>query len=87
MARSSRGRRGPICSFCGKDAQQAQHIIAGPNVFICNECVALCNEILASAPTTSPNVPQDTAVEASSRLTLPLWRRVVARRWIHRIST
>jgi hypothetical protein len=36
------------CSFCGKSGEQARRLIAGPNgVFICNECVALCNEILA----------------------------------------
>ncbi len=34
------------CSFCGKDQNQVKRLIAGPNVFICDECVALCNEIL-----------------------------------------
>lgn len=34
------------CSFCGKDQEQVQRLIAGPDVFICDECVALCNEIL-----------------------------------------
>jgi ATP-dependent Clp protease ATP-binding subunit ClpX len=34
------------CSFCGKSQDQVERLIAGPNVFICNECVALCNEIL-----------------------------------------
>ena len=34
------------CSFCGKDQDQVQRLIAGPDVFICDECVALCNEIL-----------------------------------------
>ena len=53
-----RGRIGPgqrtgkvtalACSFCGKDKSAVQRMIAGPNgVFICNECIALCNEILA----------------------------------------
>ena len=35
------------CSFCGKTQDQVKKLIAGPSVFICNECVALCNEILA----------------------------------------
>jgi len=34
------------CSFCGKTQDQVQRLIAGPDVFICDECVALCNEIL-----------------------------------------
>ncbi len=35
------------CSFCGKRQEQVERIIAGPNVYICNECVELCNSILA----------------------------------------
>ncbi len=34
------------CSFCGKDETQVSRLIAGPGVFICNECVSLCDEIL-----------------------------------------
>ena len=34
------------CSFCGKDESQVERLIAGPGVFICNECVSLCDEIL-----------------------------------------
>ncbi|WP_419862000.1 ATP-dependent Clp protease ATP-binding subunit ClpX [Candidatus Palauibacter sp.] len=35
------------CSFCGKSKDAVQKFISGPNVYICNECIALCNEILA----------------------------------------
>ena len=34
------------CSFCGKDQKQVRKMIAGPDVFICEECVDLCVEIL-----------------------------------------
>lgn len=34
------------CSFCGKSQDQVRKLIAGPGVYICNECVELCNEIL-----------------------------------------
>ena len=34
------------CSFCGKTQDQVKKLIAGPEVFICDECVELCNEIL-----------------------------------------
>jgi ClpX C4-type zinc finger len=35
------------CSFCGKDQNEVTKLIAGPTVFICNECVAICTHILA----------------------------------------
>ncbi len=35
------------CSFCGKSKDAVKKFVSGPNVFICNECIALCNEILA----------------------------------------
>lgn len=34
------------CSFCGKTQEQVRRLIAGPNVYICDECVALCQEII-----------------------------------------
>ena len=34
------------CSFCGKDSSQVKRIIAGPNAYICNECIDLCSEII-----------------------------------------
>ena len=34
------------CSFCGKSQHEVQKMIAGPSVFICNECVGLCNDIV-----------------------------------------
>ncbi len=34
------------CSFCGKDQQEVKKLIAGPSVFICNECVSLCSDII-----------------------------------------
>ena len=35
------------CSFCGKTQEEVDRLIAGPNVYICNECVGLCEEIIA----------------------------------------
>lgn len=35
------------CSFCGKSQDEITKLIAGPRVFICNECIAICNEIIA----------------------------------------
>jgi len=38
------------CSFCGRSDEQVQRLIAGPKVFICDQCVATCNTILAEHP-------------------------------------
>ena len=35
------------CSFCGKSQQKVVRLVAGPGVYICNECVDLCNQIIA----------------------------------------
>jgi len=36
------------CSFCAKPSSDVEKVIAGPGVYICNECVGLCNDILRS---------------------------------------
>ena len=42
----SANRQGPRCSFCGKSQSMVERLVAGPNVYICNECIDLCNEIM-----------------------------------------
>jgi ribosomal protein L37AE/L43A len=44
------------CSFCGKQQSEVKRIIAGPAVFICDECISLCNEIMAE-PYVPPHQP------------------------------
>lgn len=45
--RSGRGNGQLLyCSFCGKSQHEVQKLIAGPSVFVCNECVSLCNDII-----------------------------------------
>ena len=36
------------CSFCGKGKDKVRRLVAGPGVFICDQCVQLCNEVLQS---------------------------------------
>jgi hypothetical protein len=38
------------CSFCGKSQQEVAKLVAGPFVFICDECVEMCNDIIAGRP-------------------------------------
>ncbi len=47
MVRRRPSKSDPRCSFCGRTASQVDKIITGPSVHICNECVKLCNEVLA----------------------------------------
>ncbi|WP_448623613.1 ClpX C4-type zinc finger protein [Geodermatophilus sp. URMC 64] len=35
------------CSFCGKNNTEVERLVAGPGVFICDECVALCSQVIA----------------------------------------
>lgn len=44
------------CSFCGKTQDQVKKIIAGPNVYICDECVSLCHEIVQEELGVAPDV-------------------------------
>ncbi len=46
MARAGESGELLKCSFCGKSQKQVQQLIAGPGVYICDECVELCNEII-----------------------------------------
>ena len=46
MANYGKKSQNPYCSFCGKTSDMVERLIAGPGVYICNECIALCNNIL-----------------------------------------
>ncbi len=47
--------KGPVkCTFCGKTQDEVHRIIAGPGVYICNECVELCREIIEEDTATQP---------------------------------
>ena len=52
------------CSFCGKSQKEVRKLIAGPTVYICDECIELCNDIIAEeygqeeAPTQASRVPK-----------------------------
>ena len=57
------------CSFCGKKQSQVKKLIAGHNVFICDECISLCNEKLekdlkAPAEETITDLPKPKEIKA-----------------------
>ena len=43
-----------FCSFCGKSQHDIKKLIAGPGIFICDECVLLCHRIVAETPEHDP---------------------------------
>ena len=53
------------CSFCGKSQREVKKLIAGPTVYICDECIELCNDIIAE------EYGQDDATPAASRVPKP----------------
>src|SRR3989442_12437014 len=47
MARTRESNGTLRCSFCGKSQNDVRKLIAGPTVYICDECIELCNDIIA----------------------------------------
>lgn len=46
------------CSFCGKNQHEVRKLIAGPSVFVCNECIALCNDIIQEEEHVQAGAPE-----------------------------
>ncbi len=70
MADKKRGHSGHndrllYCSFCGKSQHEVRKLIAGPSVFICDECVGLCNDIIRD------DTPQGEDTDSHHRLPTP----------------
>jgi ATP-dependent Clp protease ATP-binding subunit ClpX len=55
VARPTDSNEQLLCSFCGKSQRQVKKLIAGPGVYICDECIDLCNEIIDEELTAPPN--------------------------------
>ena len=59
MARIGDGGDLLKCSFCGKSQKQVKKLIAGPGVYICDECIDLCNEIIEEELSESADLQWD----------------------------
>src|SRR3989449_2844870 len=59
VARATEGNEQLLCSFCGKSQRQVKKLIAGPGVYICDECIDLCNEIIDEELTTPTQLDLD----------------------------
>ncbi len=69
MTRPTDSNEQLLCSFCGKSQRQVKKLIAGPGVYICDECIDLCNEIideeLAATPTFDvDSLPKPTEIDS-----------------------
>jgi ATP-dependent Clp protease ATP-binding subunit ClpX len=69
MARPTDTNEQLLCSFCGKSQRQVKKLIAGPGVYICDECIDLCNEIIdeeltTPAPLDLDNLPKPKEIYA-----------------------
>ena len=60
------GEKVLYCSFCGKSQHEVKKLIAGPSVFICDECIELCNDIIRD------EVPAESAAPKSPKSDLPV---------------
>jgi ATP-dependent Clp protease ATP-binding subunit ClpX len=60
------GEKVLYCSFCGKSQHEVKKLIAGPSVFICDECIELCNDIIRD------EAPADSGASKAARSDLPV---------------
>ena len=65
MAKNNDSGDDLLCSFCGKSQEEVKKLIAGPSVYICDECIQLCNEII------DEEYGQETEGEGASQLLKP----------------
>jgi ATP-dependent Clp protease ATP-binding subunit ClpX len=57
-----------VCSFCGKSQDEVRKLIAGPTVYICDECIDLCNDIIAEETDSEEAFSQSSAVPKPSEI-------------------
>jgi ATP-dependent protease Clp ATPase subunit len=86
------GEQGDLltCSFCGKSQKQVKKLIAGPGVYICEECVYLCCEILDDEGVPTPGWYQDTVTSEhedtiNSEIVLHTWETSL-NHWVDEIN-
>ena len=53
---TERGQSGLVCSFCGASQEEVRKLIAGPGVYICDQCIDLCNDIILDEVEEEPGV-------------------------------
>jgi len=64
------------CSFCGKSQHEVRKLIAGPSVFICDECVELCNDIIRE------EVAETSQAKGGTKLPVPTEIRAILDQYV-----
>ena len=77
MAKQDKADAQLRCSFCGKGREEVRKLIAGPTVYICDECVDLCNDIIAEdlegrQETLSSKLPKPKEISRAQELEIDL---------------
>ena len=90
MARPTDSNEQLLCSFCGKTQRQVKKLIAGPGVYICEECVHLCCEILEEEGVPTPGWYRDAVTSEhqdtiNSEIVLHTWETSL-NNWVDEIN-
>jgi ATP-dependent protease Clp ATPase subunit len=71
-------RRYTRCSFCGKGQDQVRKLVAGPGVYICDQCIDLCQEVLEEDNRSALLIPHTTELPPSIRPKRPSSRHLLS---------
>ena len=68
------------CSFCGKTQDDVKKLIAGPSLYICNECVDLCNDIIEEEIKSEKDTDRDNFLDAAAAVKYGLVDNILNKR-------
>ncbi|MCF8159788.1 MAG: ATP-dependent Clp protease ATP-binding subunit ClpX [Polaromonas sp.] len=85
MAKGSSGEKTLYCSFCGKSQHEVKKLIAGPSVFVCDECIELCNEIIRDELPATTETPEKTDLPTPAEIKANLDNYVIGQEAAKRI--
>ena len=81
---TKRNERGPgtlVCSFCNRTQEEVRKLIAGPSVYICDECIDLCNDIIAEEVDQQDGAATHSSVPRPKEIKAFLDQYVIGQEW------
>ncbi|MDD3935125.1 ATP-dependent Clp protease ATP-binding subunit ClpX [Rhodoferax sp.] len=82
---ASSGEKTLYCSFCGKSQHEVKKLIAGPSVFVCDECIELCNEIIRDELPATTETPEKSSLPTPAEIKANLDNYVIGQEAAKRI--